>query len=40
MGLAMLDVARHGANSPILGPAEIDAAARQERHEQRVPSFK
>jgi uncharacterized protein YbjT (DUF2867 family) len=40
MGLAMLDVARYGANSPILGPAEIDAAARQERHEQRVPSFK
>lgn len=40
IGLAMLDVARYGAKSPILGPAKIDAAARQEGHEQREPSFK
>lgn len=30
IGLAMLDVVRHGAKSPLLGPAEIHAAASRE----------
>ena len=38
IGLAMLEVARHGASSPILGAAEIDAAASREGRDQRAYS--